>query len=633
MIGVTIGVGDYRPLAERAAASMAQHTGLRCVVLGGEHYRRSGLVGENASLLKLWLWDFVDEEEVLLFDADTVCFRPWSPAQFHDGVAVVAVRDWIWRAGIQAEAASVAVPVEEYFLGCLLLLNRSSHRQMLHLARDIYPQTSKLVLEQTALNAARHRLGLPLRLLDRRYSWSLFGRGNLHREAAVITGHYNDRELRSDFAAVCETASGGEIDESAFGRLGNRYYRYVRVGHDERPLQLRGDGTIGQGGGDAERFWFVRQSDGQRILVIGSETMVTCELHLDGDGVWRGRWLEYERMPIELHPHRSQVLLDLVGDRQQPLCGAEIGVFEGHTSAVLLRELPNLQLWMVDRWQAPRPGDRYWQDPYMRQVPQQQMDLARQSAHRATEFARDRRTVLIAEQAAAAESVADASLDFVFLDADHSLEGTREAIDTWWPKVRPDGIVAGHDLDYPGFPGVRQAVEEQAQRRGLSWERAPDFVWYFRKRPAEAQEAGHPSAGSIERGPWTDAASVKKKTGGVRVTDCECTEPGWCERHRCHKTRMWFQLCRRSPQLFALWEQGRGPGQPGVQRDPDARKQACMHRGEVLRIVDCPTCRGRVGVKVFACQLHEQCTIAMQVANITCCGTCAEYQPCGATRG
>jgi len=38
-------------------------------------------------------------------------------------------------------------------------------------------------------------------------------------------------------------------------------------------------------------------------------------------------------------------------------------------------------------------------------------------------------------------------------------------------------------------------------------------------------------------------------------------------------------------------------------------------------------------VKVFACRLHEECMIAMALDNITCCGTCPEYQPCGATRG
>ena len=47
----------------------------------------------------------------------------------------------------------------------------------------------------------------------------------------------------------------------------------------------------------------------------------------------------------------------------------------------------------------------------------------------------------------------------------------------------------------------------------------------------------------------------------MKVTACECVEPGWCQRHRCFKNELDFQLCRRRPDYFQLWEQGRGPGQ------------------------------------------------------------------------
>jgi predicted O-methyltransferase YrrM len=116
----------------------------------------------------------------------------------------------------------------------------------------------------------------------------------------------------------------------------------------------------------------------------------------------------------------------------------------------------------------------------MRGVPQAQMDLALHKALCATDFARDRRVVLIADFGVTAAGMADETLDFVFCDADHSAEGTLEAIDAWWPKLRPGGLLAGHDLDYPGFPGVRQAVEETARRRNLRWSQDDDYVWYFR---------------------------------------------------------------------------------------------------------------------------------------------------------
>lgn len=66
----------------------------------------------------------------------------------------------------------------------------------------------------------------------------------------------------------------------------------------------------------------------------------------------------------------------------------------------------------------------------------------------------------------------DNSLDFVFLDADHSLEGVRQDIAVWLPKLRTGGILAGHDFcSY--FPAVARAVLERFPRvelfRGDEW--------------------------------------------------------------------------------------------------------------------------------------------------------------------
>jgi predicted O-methyltransferase YrrM len=53
---------------------------------------------------------------------------------------------------------------------------------------------------------------------------------------------------------------------------------------------------------------------------------------------------------------------------------------------------------------------------------------------------------------------ADASVDFVFIDGDHSYEGCATDIRLYAPKVKPYGVIAGHD--YYDAKGVRQAVDE-----------------------------------------------------------------------------------------------------------------------------------------------------------------------------
>lgn len=43
--------------------------------------------------------------------------------------------------------------------------------------------------------------------------------------------------------------------------------------------------------------------------------------------------------------------------------------------------------------------------------------------------------------------------------------------------------------------------------------------------------------------------------------DCQCEEPGWCERHQCQKSAHFHRLCRTREDYFRLWERGNGPGQ------------------------------------------------------------------------
>lgn len=62
------------------------------------------------------------------------------------------------------------------------------------------------------------------------------------------------------------------------------------------------------------------------------------------------------------------------------------------------------------------------------------------------------------ESTQAAKSFKNESIDFVFIDASHMYEAVLSDIKAWFPKVKPGGIIAGHDYS-PRF-GVIQAVNE-----------------------------------------------------------------------------------------------------------------------------------------------------------------------------
>jgi len=63
------------------------------------------------------------------------------------------------------------------------------------------------------------------------------------------------------------------------------------------------------------------------------------------------------------------------------------------------------------------------------------------------------------------------NVDLVFIDADHSYNGCRGDIIAYRSKVNTNGILAGHDID---FPGVNQAVNELIK----NYDVGPNNVWF-----------------------------------------------------------------------------------------------------------------------------------------------------------
>ncbi len=68
-------------------------------------------------------------------------------------------------------------------------------------------------------------------------------------------------------------------------------------------------------------------------------------------------------------------------------------------------------------------------------------------------------------------------------------------------------------------------------------------------------------------------------------------------------------------------------GQPkfGRECDCDLDHSDCAARGEEVRREKCDGCRGAVQVKVFACELKNECTLSSVVPGIACCALCREY--------
>jgi uncharacterized Rossmann fold enzyme len=155
---------------------------------------------------------------------------------------------------------------------------------------------------------------------------------------------------------------------------------------------------------------------------------------------------------------RANQLLQWLESTKNPK-GAEIGVFAGELSRRLLAR-PDLTLLMVDSWKA-GAGQAGLGD-FHAELTQVQQDHYLGVTRSATDFAGERAQIRVLDSLEAARHIPDDSLDFVFIDADHSYEACKADILAWLPKIKPSGFISGHDYDNPDFPmwGVKQAVTE-----------------------------------------------------------------------------------------------------------------------------------------------------------------------------
>jgi predicted O-methyltransferase YrrM len=61
-------------------------------------------------------------------------------------------------------------------------------------------------------------------------------------------------------------------------------------------------------------------------------------------------------------------------------------------------------------------------------------------------------------------------VDFIYIDANHSLESVTADLNAWWPHLGYKGLICGDDYDDPESPGVAVAWTNFARQHNLSLE-------------------------------------------------------------------------------------------------------------------------------------------------------------------
>lgn len=164
--------------------------------------------------------------------------------------------------------------------------------------------------------------------------------------------------------------------------------------------------------------------------------------------------------------------------------GVELGVFDGRTHFFLVDNCPALTVYGVDVWDM--PGFREGPTKSREFCECEFCNETRASRRKSTNMTERRLAVIAGSDARgnrsmimrmttrdAATAFDGCSLDFVFVDADHSTEGVRADIELFYPKIRAGGYLIGHDWN---MQSVRDGVLHHFQQERIKI--GDDHLWW-----------------------------------------------------------------------------------------------------------------------------------------------------------
>lgn len=181
-----------------------------------------------------------------------------------------------------------------------------------------------------------------------------------------------------------------------------------------------------------------------------------------------GRWMTVkETMPAW---GLSRILVNMGSG----ITGAEIGVHAGLSSYLLLSECSNIKkLVGIDHFLEYNDWDR----PVTQATQDQIFGILQEHI----KLMGTRYKFIKETSEVAATKIKDGTLDFIYLDGDHSTEATYQDLVRYVPKVKSGGIISGHDI---GLPSVLTAIDlwrNSPDHNGTELERIPNNSWFWYK--------------------------------------------------------------------------------------------------------------------------------------------------------
>jgi len=166
-------------------------------------------------------------------------------------------------------------------------------------------------------------------------------------------------------------------------------------------------------------------------------------------------------------------LPNLIKQMGNSLIGCELGVWYGRNSGYLLQECSNIKLlYGIDPYLPYQDWNRY--------ITEEDINSIKREALQSLSVFNDRFKLIEKPADQARHLIDDYSLDFIFIDGDHSFEMCYSDINNYYNKVRRGGLFSGHDFT---LPGVNKALAKFRKENNLknNFKVIQNDVWYWIK--------------------------------------------------------------------------------------------------------------------------------------------------------
>lgn len=163
--------------------------------------------------------------------------------------------------------------------------------------------------------------------------------------------------------------------------------------------------------------------------------------------------------------------------------GAEIGTERAVYAKAMISRNPKLKLYCVDPWTAYKG--------YREHVSQDKLDTFYGEAEERLKAFPGQSVMVRKFSHDAVNDFEDGSLDFVYIDGNHSFRHVVNDICDWTPKVRKGGIVSGHDYIQRKDPHYLMGVVEAVTGYVAAYHIDPLFL-VGRKEPPPGEKRDKP---------------------------------------------------------------------------------------------------------------------------------------------